>query len=307
VWDFPSLAGSHVDGTFTVTAQAGDRGRLFEVALVARNGTAENTTVWKVYVPTAVEERVAIAEYLANPTGSVDAAHYNPLRRDPPTENPTQHDEYLELVNLSTTEVDLAGWTIADAVGLRHKFYDTFPLGAKSAAIVYGGPLNGLLPTLEVPSIPASESSAGLALNNDGETVVVRNSLGGVVERLVYTAGMVSSGGSMTRFPTLDHGFAAQTNVAALAVTPGRQYDGKLWSEPPTIPVTEVGSLSASLNPNGSVKLAWTAATGQTYSVLTAPALAGPWTVQAAGLKVGEFTDTPPVATAVRFYRVSTP
>ena len=306
-WSFPKLSGAQVDGTFTMTAQAADRGTLFDVTLVARNGTADNTAVWRVYVPTEAEERVAIAEYLANPTGTADAPHYNPLRRDPATDNPGQHDEYLELVNLSGADVDLSGWSVADGVSLRHKFYDPFLLASKNAILIYGGPLNGLLPVLDIPTIPASESSAGLALNNDGDTVIVRNQLGGVVERLVYTSRMVSSGGSMTRFPTIDHSFAAQTNVATLAVTPGRQYDGKLWSEAPTIPVTDVGAIAASLNSDGSVKLTWQAAAGQSYSVRSAAAVVGPWNVLASGLTQGEYTDTPPAGSLTRFYRVSAP
>ncbi len=306
-WDFPTLTGPEVQGTFSVTADPADRGRLFELKLDASNASATHTAVWKLYIPTAAEERVAIAEYLANPTGNAAAAHYNPLRRDPPTDNPGQHDEYLELVNLSDTDLDLLGWSIADAVQVRHRFYESFVLGAKNAAIVYGGPLNGLVPGLDVPFIPASESSAGLALNNDGDTILIRNQLGGVIERVVYPAAGVSSGGSMTRYPTLDHGFVAQTSVATLAVTPGRQYDGKLWSEPPTLPPTEVGAIAAALTANGAVRLTWTARAGQTYTVLAAPAVTGPWSPLAGGLTTGEYTDTPPAGTATRFYRVSAP
>lgn len=306
-WDVPPLTATEVNGTFTMTAQAADRGQLFDIAVIARNATTDNTTTWKVYVPTADEERVAIAEYLANPATNPEAPQFNPLQRDPATDNPSQHDEYLELVNLGATDLDLAGWSIADAVQMRHKFYDTFVLGTKNAAIIYGGPLNGLLPVLDVPSIPASEGTAGLALNNDGDTVIVRNQLGGIIERLVYPSTLVSSGGSMTRFPTLDHGFAAQTNVAALRTTPGRQYDGKLWSEPPTIPVTEVGTIAARLEANGGLTLTWTAQAGQTYSVRSTPTLAGPWTPLASGLTQGTYTDTPPVGTGTRYYRVSSP
>ncbi len=307
VWDFPTLTGPEVRGTFTLTADAADRGRLFELKLDTRNASATHTASWKLYIPTAAEEQVALAEYLANPTGNAGAAHYNPLRRDPPTDNPGQHDEYLELVNLSPTDLDLLGWSVADAVQVRHRFYESFVLGAKNAAILYGGPLNGLLPNLDVPYLPASESSAGLALNNDGDTLTVRNQLGGVIERVVYTAAGVSSGGSMTRYPTLNDAFRPQTEVSSLPVSPGRQYDGKWWSEPPTLPPTEVGAIAAALTVNGAVRLTWTARTGQTYSVLTAPAVTGPWLPLAGGLTAGEYTDTPPAGTAARFYRVSAP
>jgi hypothetical protein len=306
-WAFTEPVGPQVDGTFTMTAGAADQGTQFDLTLLAWNATATNTTVWKVYVPTAVEERVAITEYLANPTGNAGAAHFNPLRRDPPAVNTSTHDEFLELANLGDTGLDLAGWSIADAVQVRHRFYESFVLGASNAVVVYGGPLNGFPPALDVPAFPASEGSAGLALNNDGDTITLRNQVGGVVERLVYTARQVSSGGSMSRVPTIDHDFMAQTNVATLAVTPGRQYDGRRWSEPLAPPVVEVGAVAASLDANGSVRLIWTAVAGQTYSVQTAPDAAGPWTELATGLIRGEFTDAPPAFEPMRFYRVRTP
>lgn len=306
-WDFPVLTGVQVQGRFVMTAQPADRGRLFEIKLDATNASATHSAVWQIYVPTAAEERVAIAEYLANPTGQTNAAHYNPLRRDPPSDNPSQHDEYLELVNLSDTDLDLLGWTIADAVTVRHRFYESFILGAKNAAIVYGGPLNGFMPNLDVPSIPASESSAGLALNNDGDTLTVRNRIGGVVERVAYPASQVSSGGSMTRFPTLDHGFVPQIRASTLVVTPGRQYDGKLWSEPPTIPPSELGAISATRTAQGAIRLTWQAQTGQTYTVLAAPAVTGPWTPLASGLSAGQYEDPVPAGPGARFYRVSAP
>ena len=306
-WDFATTSGASVEGTFSFNPTAAEAGQLYGVTLLAWNAGATNTTTWQIYVPTAAEQQVAVTEYLANPSTDTAAPQFNPLHRDPPSDNPSQHDEYLEIANLSSTDLDLAGWTIADAVQVRHKFYDSFALGSKNAIIVYGGPLNGMLPNLDVLSIPASESSAGLALNNTGDTVIVRNALGGIVERVVYSSAMVSSSGSMTRYPTIDSGFVAQTSVGTPPVTPGRRYDGKRWSEPPTIPPTDIGTVSIALNANASVTLSWNAEAGQTYSVTTAPALSGPWTSVATGLTQGTFTEPVSVGTAARFYRVSSP
>lgn len=306
-WSFATTSGASVEGTFRFNPTAAEAGQLYAVTLLAWNAGATNTTTWQIYVPTAAEQQVAITEYLANPSTDAAAPQFNPLRRDPPSDNPSQHDEYLELANLSGTDLDLAGWTIADAVQVRHKFYDSFALGSKNAIIVYGGPLNGMLPNLDVLSIPASESSAGLALNNTGDTVIVRNATGGIVERVVYSSAMVSSSGSMTRYPTIDSGFVAQTSVGTAPVTPGRQYDGKLWSEPPTIPATDIGPVSITLDANSSVTLSWQAETGRTYSVVAAPSLSGPWTPAATGLTAGSFNESVTAGTAARFYRVSSP
>lgn len=308
-WDLSQTTGKSVTGTLVYTATAAAAGQGFTVALRTWNVVATNIASWIVYVPTAAEQKVVLTEYLANPTSTATAAHYNPLRRDPASDNTSQHDEYLELANLSDTDVDLVGWSIADAVQIRHRFYESFVIGTLNAIVVYGGPLNGYLPNLDVPVLPASESSAGLALNNDGDTITFRNAAGFVVMRVVYSSSRVSSLSSMTRHPDSNGDFLPQAQVsAAYVVTPGRQYDGKLWSESPTYPPAEVRDLAARLNGDGSVVLTWQAQPGQTYSVWTAPAVPGAFTRAVTGLTAGEYADpNPGSAPTARFYRVSTP
>lgn len=306
-WDFPTDATADIEGTFTWTPTEAEAGRLFEATLRAWNDVATNTVTLTLYVPTPAEQDVVITEYLANPTGDETAAHYNPLKRNPPVDaTPWVYDEYLELVNLSDQPVELEGWTVSDAAMLRHQFYFPVTLDPKDAFILYGGPLNGFLPNLDVPFEPASESSSGLALNNSGDTITVRNALGGVVARVVYPGAATSPDGSMTRFPTINDGFQPQVAVSDLPVTPGRQYDGKLWSEPPTIPPADIGEVTATLNADGSLTLTWQAQAGRTYTVESAPAVTGPFTDLATGLTAGEYT-VPALAERARFYRVSAP
>ncbi|MCB1125355.1 MAG: lamin tail domain-containing protein, partial [Verrucomicrobiae bacterium] len=306
-WDFPAGQTADIAGTFTWTPDASEAGNLFTATLTADNGVAQNVFTLTLYVPTVAEQQVVIAEYLANPTSNAELPFYNPLLRDPPVAiDMTINDEYLELVNLSEEAVELEGWTMSDGVQMRHQFYYPLTLAAKSAAILYGGPLNGYPPLLDVPFEPASESTYGLALNNNGDTITIRNAIGGVVARVIYPADAVSSGGSMTRYPTINGGFRPQVAVSDLVVTPGRQYDGKLWSEPPTIPPADVGAISAARNPNGSITLTWEAEAGQTYSVETATAVNGPFTGIANGLTTGEYTDTDTGA-AAKFYQVRSP
>jgi hypothetical protein len=262
-WDFPTDPTADIEGTFTWSPTEAEAGQLFEATLRAWNEVATNTVTLTLYVPTPAEQNVVIAEYLANPTGDETAAHYNPLKRNPPVDaTPWVYDEYLELVNLSDQPVELEGWTVSDAAMLRHQFYFPVTLDSKDAFILYGGPLNGFLPNLDVPFEPASESSAGLALNNSGDTITVRNARGGVVARVVYSGSEVSAEGSMTRFPTINGDFQPQVAVSDLPVTPGRQYDGKLWSEPPTIPPADIGLVTATLNADGSLTLTWQAQAG---------------------------------------------
>lgn len=307
-WDFPSGQTADIAGTFTWTPTPAEAGQLFEATLRAWNVAATNTVTLTLYCPTAAEQQVAITEYLANPTDNVDAPHYNPLKRNPPVDSePWIKDEYIELANLSDQTLDLFDWTMADGVGIRHRFYAQLPLMAKSAIILYGGPLNGFPPILDVLTEPASEGSSGLALNNNGDTIIVRNQIGGIVARVVYSADQVSPDGSMTRFPTINGPFRPQTAVAALPVTPGQQYDGKLWSEPPTIPPAEIGLIAAARNLDGSITLTWQAEPGQTYSVEAAPSVTGPFTALSTGLTGGTYTDQSAATVDLRFYRVRSP
>src|SRR6185295_17973859 len=132
---------------------------------------------WRIYVPTLAEQGVLIGEFLANPSSSTNAPHFNPLRRNPPlTTGISTADEYIEIVNVSAQDVELLGWTVADAVGVRHQFGDFLTLGSSNAVVVYGGPLNGDAPNISVPAVPASGGPVGLALNNTGtETISLRN------------------------------------------------------------------------------------------------------------------------------------
>ncbi len=306
-WEFVASSGTNVQGSFHFSPTAAEAGQFFAVSLRAWNAGATNATTWEIYVPTAAEQRVAITEFLANPSADLSVPCFNPLRRDPPGDNPGLQDEFLEIANLSPTDLDLTGWTIADAVQVRHNFSDAFTLAAQNALIVYGGPPVGFPPNLAVATFPASEGSAGLALNNAGDTIVLRNALGGIVERLVYGPAMVSAAGSMTRFPTIDDAFAAQPTVGTEPVTPGRQYDGQLWSEPPTIPGTDMGSTSIVCDGTGAVVLSWNAEAGRTHSVWLAPTPGGPWTAIATGLAEGTFTEPLVTGPAARFYRISSP
>ncbi len=81
--------------------------------------------------------------------------------------------EFVELVNSGTAAVDLSGWTLSDAAGLRHTFASGTSLAAGRALVIYGGASG-------IPSgIPAVAASTGsLNLSNSGDTVTLKNSAG---------------------------------------------------------------------------------------------------------------------------------
>ncbi len=308
-WNFSAVTGSELAGTFTAQPTADEAGGLFTITVLAWNDTVTNTANWSLYVPTGDEQQMIITEYLANPASAASSSFFNPLNRAEPAPSPGQNDEYVEVVNDGAATVELQGWMLFDSASAtpRLRVYDSTPLTSSNAVIFYGGPATGFEPQLEVPCVPAQESSAELALNNDGDAILLRNAASNLVVRVVYTSGMVSAGGSMTRYPDVNGPFVPQANVSADVVSPGRQYDGKLWSEPSTLPPVDVGEIAVTLNADASVTLRWAAQSGRNYSVLTARDIAGPYTALGSGLKAGQFTDNTLHGVGARFYRVSSP
>jgi len=282
--------------------------------LLAINDEGTNAATWNIYVPTPAEQLFYIGEFLANPTTNPAAPFYNPLNRAtacPPDKIATE-DEYVELVNLSPDGIDLTGWTVSDGVGVRHRFVSGDTVTSSNALVVYGGRAFGSTPNLPggVLSFPATESSAGLALNNNGDTIVVRDGSGHVVERVVYTQSMVSSDSSLTRYPDLNSPFVAHSAISTNYVSPGTQADGRAFSLPVTTPAPVI-SVSAMVGADRTFVLDWNAEPGRAYSVLQAAAVNGPFNRLTSGLRFldnhGRFTDNDLSGARARFYLITTP
>jgi hypothetical protein len=312
-WTLGAPAGSETPAKFTFAPEENDAGREYEAILQASNKAGTNICTWRLYVPTVEERQIVLNEFLANPTSDATAAHFNPLRRTLPSTDPATEDEYLEFVNRSAKPADLTGWSIADAVRIRHRFPDPFTLPASSAVVVYGGLREGGQPALDASAltIPASESSAGLALNNTGtDTVTLRNARSNLVARLVYTEKMLSSAGSLTRYPDYNSPFIPQVQVSALSVSPGVHFDGNPFSEI-SAPIHWIKDFRISLDSERCVVLRWAADNGLSYTLWQAEALPGEFQILTDGLRpdssIGEFTDQNTRNLQQRFYRLSTP
>lgn len=129
---------------------------------------------------------LVINEFLAN-AGTFDA------NRDG-TASATG-DEFVEIVNLSATALDLSGLEIHDAVGVRHVFPNPTALPAGGAIVVFAfGNPQGFAPRHS--SGQALVSSTGtLALNNGGDTIEIRTA-GGATVLFGLTYGTTTTGES---------------------------------------------------------------------------------------------------------------
>ncbi|PYM16364.1 MAG: hypothetical protein DME18_01725 [Verrucomicrobia bacterium] len=310
-WSFSETTGMSVSASFTFTPGPADEGANYSFVLLAINDQGTNAAAWNIYVPTPDEQRFYLSEFLANPTTDPAAPFYNPLHRDTPgtPDRITAEDEYIELVNLAASDLDLNGWTVSDAATVRHRFFAGDTVQSSNAVVVYGGRLLGSLPNLPVPGFAATESTNGLALNNNGDMIVVRNGSGYIVERVVYSQDMLSTNGSLTRSPDLNSAFVPHSSISTNYVSPGTQPDGRRFSEPAPLPPPVI-TVSVTAEAGPSVTLHWNADPARTYSVLQADNVSGLFGPLAIGLRFtdtqGEFTDANLSEVATRFYLIAT-
>ena len=289
-WVLSANPASDVTARLVLTAGEEDLGVSFDVSLEVENSEGVQTLAWDVYVPSEAEQQVAITEFLANPTGKTTAGHYNPLHRETPSDSNvlSVEDEFVEIANLGQADVDMAGWSLSDAVALRSNFYEGDVLAKRGAVIVYGGRLSGSEPVLDegILALPATESTSGLGLNNSGDTITLRNADGHVIDRIKFSK--PSSKGSMTRDPGLNGAFADHSTVADAAVSAGTWPSGAPFTEDPTVEIPEI-EITVSLA-DGEIHLSWGASPAASYTVRSSNSVAGPYTPVGKKLKFDDST-----------------
>ena len=252
--------GLSASAQFNFLPTGADVGSNYVVALAATTSTATTTNYWSIYVPTPTEQKIYITEAFSNPTTNAASKAFNPLQRVADTNNVAVNDQYVELANLSDTDValdDLNGWAVGNGSSITHQFAfaGSSPiLGSSNSAVVYGGPRNNdpAPPGLLVLNKPAS--SGALNLSTGGGIVTLYNGSGFLVDRVVYPASGFATAAS--RFPTVNSELVLQAYVSTNYVTPGSQYDGGAWNLATKVPTGITGVVVTGGNP---VTLSFTA------------------------------------------------
>jgi uncharacterized protein (TIGR03437 family) len=176
---------------------------------------------------------VVINELLADPPDGLNGDANHDGVRD------TSDDEFVELVNSTTHDVDLSGYQLqsrsltATNDTLRHRFAQGTTLAAGTAIVVFGGggSANASNPVFGGSQI-VKASTGGLSLVNGGGVVTLRDRNGQVVTSVAYGASLNLRGDqnqSLTRAPDITgeltlHSTAAGSNKTLFS--PGTRLDG---------------------------------------------------------------------------------
>ncbi len=132
-------------------------------------------------------------------------------------------DEFVELVNVSSKEIDLTGWTLADSVMTRYAFPAGTKLGAGKSLVVFAGGVQASFPSFGGAQVfLASQNKLGL--NNTGDQVVLTGRSGDVVDQMSY--GSEGGGGKSLVRATDGDAKAAFVLHGGAGFSPGVRSDG---------------------------------------------------------------------------------
>lgn len=143
----------------------------------------------------------------------------------------TLEDEFIEIVNVNSVSVDLAGWTIRDAAATRHIFSAASIVRPGCGLVVFGG---GAPQGSFGNSLVQIASTGSLGLNDRGDVIYLYSASGELIA--AYTYGVEANDDqSVTRSPDIwgeepfiKHSLAEGSNGSLFS--PGTQVDGTAFS-----------------------------------------------------------------------------
>lgn len=141
------------------------------------------------------------------------------------------NDEYVELVNPAAFQVDISGWTLSDALDVRHVFEAGTILPAGGSIVIFGGGT-----VICACGHAATTSTGALALANDGDSVILEDA---TATQDSVTFGVATAGQSFNRNPDAsDTAPLVLHSVVTGAVgggSPGRRADNSPFPAAPLV------------------------------------------------------------------------
>jgi hypothetical protein len=155
----------------------------------------------------AAPARVILNEILANEPGSATSG------------------EFVEVVNVGGSSIDISGWTISDATAVRHTFASGSVLAPGKALVVFGAASG--VPAGLANAVGASTGTLNLA--NTTDTVILKDAANASIDSYTYTSSLAAADGvSMNRSPdaTAGAGFVLHNTLSSLAASAGKRVNG---------------------------------------------------------------------------------
>jgi hypothetical protein len=154
------VSGSSAWGTWEYVLPAQPAGTELRIAVQVSDGILLELSGETLVQVTGGDAPVVLNEILADPPPDLAGdANGDGVRSN-------SDDEFVEIYNRGTAAVDLEGWTLHDASGLRHEFAPGVVLAPGEWCVVFGGGE----PT-GIPGTVTTASTGGLSLNNTGDEV----------------------------------------------------------------------------------------------------------------------------------------
>ena len=175
---------------------------------------------------------IVINEFLADPPdGLAGDANHDGVRD-------TAADEFVELVNSTTHDIDLSGYQLQSRSltttndTLRHRFVAGTNLFAGSAIIVFGGGSPNAANPIFGGSQILKASTGGLSLVNTGGVITLRDRNGEIVTSVAYGSSLglrADQNQSLTRAPDVAGDFVLHSTVSDRLFSPGTKPDGSVF------------------------------------------------------------------------------
>jgi len=199
---------------------------------------SEGVYAWTLPSTTSTAARVRISDAMGSPTRDTSDGTFSIIAVTPARvilnemlANEPGSDtagEFIELVNVGGQAINIGGWTLSDATGVRHTFATGTTLAAGKALVVFGG-ASGIPPGM---ANGVAASTGTLSLNNTGDTVIMKNGStkqATVVDSYTYASSLAGVDGvSMNRNPDASASgtFVLHTSVSLLSASPGTRANG---------------------------------------------------------------------------------
>ncbi|OJT18971.1 hypothetical protein BO221_36220 [Archangium sp. Cb G35] len=191
--------------------------------------TASTTYYYRVTADDAANNESAVSNTASATTPAATSAArviLNEMLVNEPGSDVTK--EFVELVNVGGTSIDIGGWSIWDSTAKRHTFATGTVLGAGKAIVVFGSTSG--IPAGTPNAVGASTGTLGLG--NSGDTVTVKNAGSTNVDSFAVPSTLAGTDGvSANRSPdaSATGSFVLHTSVSTVGSSPGTRANGSAF------------------------------------------------------------------------------